>query len=159
MKARSQEKKMTKGDSVYVGFGDENLIGVRKGTLSSTVNIIRLLKRYEDYKEQRAEEARLKKELCNELNGCGELLDNFVNSIPRIKEEYEKVKEEKKAIPRALVAVQPQPLEMQFAREGQQERGQVQARTKFQPQTRTEKRKSELDTELEEIKTRLAALG
>lgn len=156
MKTRGQGKKMTKGDSVYVQFQDADLISARKGMLGSSANVIRLLKRYEDYKEQRVEEARLKKELRDELNGCGELLDRFIDSIPRVKEEFEKMKAEKKAIPRALAAIQPQ--EIQYSWEGQQEKRQVRE-AQFQPQTRAQKRKSELDTELADIKSRLAALG
>ena len=127
---------MKNGELTYVRFGGRDFISVRKRLLSSTVDTINMLKGYKALKKMKTEEFKLKKDLANELKECNDLLNNFLDSIPRVKQELQNSRKEKMTE------------EMNIP---------VKKTKKYKKQK--VKKESKLDSELESIKAKLSALG
>lgn len=125
-------------DNVYVNFESADFLAARKRLLSGSIDTIRLLKRYKEYKKLRFEEKNLKNELRKEIKEINSGVNDFIESIPRIKEE---LGERKKRI----VGVSKERV-IPKARAG----------TKIKLGRKT---KATLDSELADIKAKLASLG
>lgn len=131
-------------DFTYVSFDADDFISVRKRLLSGSMNTIKILKKYKEFKELRLEEFKLKKELRVELKACQAGLGDFIESIPKVKEELDQLKKARIGVSTKTMMAMPSP----------------EIREVQRPKVKRKQSKiSKLDSELESIKAKLASLG
>lgn len=123
-----------KDNTVFVRYEKDDFIGARKNLLGSTLNAIKLLKRYKGFLRLKTKEDSLKIELKRETKKAYDALKEFERTLPEAEKELGK---------KGVGAGE------RIVRKEREKRGKVRRTTA----------KSKLDRELEEIKAKLAALG
>jgi len=131
-----------------MSYGEENL-------LQSQVNLINLLKQYQEYESLRKEEIFLKIDLKKKIGEAGESLDRLGKLLPESKllEEQKKREEmQREIIEKIEGAVQKsKKKEDRYSKENSEDKGTNAEKEEKEP-------KSSLDQELEEIRKKLERL-
>ncbi|MBU2497004.1 MAG: hypothetical protein KJ767_03015 [Nanoarchaeota archaeon] len=124
-------------ENSYVNFDNSVFVETRKGILNSMIGTIKLLKKQENYKSLKDEEKNLKQAFQKEMKDASSKINEFIISLPSAK-EFEKPEEKIRRT------------KTRTAKESSENF------TEYDYEKR--KTKSKLDSELQDIRNKLASL-